>query len=448
MSGAVYGGDEVGALVFDIGSHVTRAGYAGEDVPKAVFSSTVGVGAEASREGASDAVPMDVDGAPQTVPASTVGKKYYVGTAAGPSFTRHALEMKGVMEDGLVADWDIYEALVDHAYSSCLRADPSQHPLLISEPSWTTRAVRERMVEIAFERHKVPALFLAKIAVLTAFSMGRYAGLVVDSGASQTSVVPVYDGFMLHKGIRRSELGGDFLASQHRLVLENELGIPVVPGYQIQSRETVAEGDPPQFTLRTLTPTQSFHNYAVRTLLEDFHASVSQVSETAYDEGLLANLPTKSYEFPNGYNAGFGAERFRVPEIMFNPDAYIVKDASDKGKGAEAARPSHPGLGRLVADSVAACDVDIRPTLHGCVIATGGNTLVPGFVERLQAEVYAVAPPGSKVKVVAPPSASERRFSAWIGGSILASLSTFQQMWISRQEYEESGKSIVEKRCP
>merc|ERR1711872_110889 len=43
-----------------------------------------------------------------------------------------------------------------------------------------------------------------------------------------------------------------------------------------------------------------------------------------------------------------------------------------------------------------------------------------------------------KIKIIAPP---ERKYSVWIGGSILASLSTFQQMWISKQEYDECGPS-------
>merc|ERR1712037_720854 len=49
-----------------------------------------------------------------------------------------------------------------------------------------------------------------------------------------------------------------------------------------------------------------------------------------------------------------------------------------------------------------------------------------------------------KIKIIAPP---ERKYSVWIGGSILASLSTFQQMWISKQEYDECGPSIVHRKC-
>ncbi len=67
-----------------------------------------------------------------------------------------------------------------------------------------------------------------------------------------------------------------------------------------------------------------------------------------------------------------------------------------------------------------------------------------GLAERLQAELTALAPAVVKVKVLAPP---ERKYSVWIGGSILSSLSTFQQMWISKQEYAEYGSSVVHRMC-
>jgi actin-related protein len=70
--------------------------------------------------------------------------------------------------------------------------------------------------------------------------------------------------------------------------------------------------------------------------------------------------------------------------------------------------------------------------------------MYPGISDRMQKEIVALAPSSMRVKIIAPP---ERKYSVWIGGSILASLSTFQQMWISKQEYDESGPSIVHRKC-
>lgn len=90
------------------------------------------------------------------------------------------------------------------------------------------------------------------------------------------------------------------------------------------------------------------------------------------------------------------------------------------------------------------CDVDVRKDLYNNIVLSGGTTMFDGIAERLSKEVSALAPSSMKIKVVAPP---ERRYSVWIGGSILSSLSTFQTMWITKAEYDESGPSIVHRKC-
>lgn len=94
------------------------------------------------------------------------------------------------------------------------------------------------------------------------------------------------------------------------------------------------------------------------------------------------------------------------------------------------------------------CDADVRMSLYGSVVITGGNTLLQGFPERLNRDLSHRAPSNTRLKMISANATMERRFGAWIGGSILASIGTFQQMWISSQEYQESGKSQVERKCP
>ena len=122
-------------------------------------------------------------------------------------------------------------------------------------------------------------------------------------------------------------------------------------------------------------------------------------------------------------------ERWQVGELLFSPDEL----------GFEVA-----GLQEMVNNSIMKCDVDIRKDLYSNIVLSGGTTMFPGIADRMQKEITALAPPTMKVKVIAPP---ERKYSVWIGGSILASLSTFQQMWISKQEYDESGPNIVHRKC-
>merc|ERR1719230_1672847 len=132
----------------------------------------------------------------------------------------------------------------------------------------------------------------------------------------------------------------------------------------------------------------------------------------------------KSYELPDGQVITVGNERFRCAETLSQPSFIGMESA---------------GVHEFTYNSIMKCDVDIRKDLYGNIVMSGGTTMYPGIADRLQKEVTALAPPTMKIKVIAPP---ERKYSVWIGGSILSSLSTFQQMWISKQEYDESGPSI------
>ena len=137
----------------------------------------------------------------------------------------------------------------------------------------------------------------------------------------------------------------------------------------------------------------------------------------------------KTYELPDGQVITVGSERFRCPEVLFNPALL----------GMEAV-----GVHDTTFNSIMKCDVDIRKDLYGNIVLSGGTTMFAGIADRMSKEVSGLAPSSMKIKVVAPP---ERKFSVWIGGSILASLSTFQQMWIAKSEYDESGPSIVHRKC-
>jgi actin-related protein len=137
----------------------------------------------------------------------------------------------------------------------------------------------------------------------------------------------------------------------------------------------------------------------------------------------------KSYELPDGQVVTIGNERFRAPESLFQP-SFLGLEVQ--------------GIHEAIYSSVMKCDIDIRKDLYANNVLSGGTTMYPGIADRMQKEITALAPSTMKIKIIAPP---ERKYSVWIGGSILASLSTFQQMWISKQEYDESGPSIVHRKC-
>lgn len=137
----------------------------------------------------------------------------------------------------------------------------------------------------------------------------------------------------------------------------------------------------------------------------------------------------KAYELPDGQVITVGSQRFRCPEALFKP-MMIGKEM--------------PGFHEITYHSILKCDIDIRKDLYSNIVMSGGTTMYPGIPERLSKEVTALAPSTMKIKVVAP---AERKFLVWIGGSILSSLSTFQTMWITKAEYQETGSTIVHRKC-
>ncbi|XP_070581458.1 actin, cytoplasmic A3a-like [Ptychodera flava] len=136
----------------------------------------------------------------------------------------------------------------------------------------------------------------------------------------------------------------------------------------------------------------------------------------------------KSYELPDGQVITIGNERFRCPEALFQP-SIIGKEVN--------------GIQTMTCNSIMNCEDDIRKDLYANIVLSGGSSMFQGIADRMQKEISALTPPTTEINIVAP----ESKYSVWIGGSIFSSLFNFQHKWISKQEYEESGPSIVHKKC-
>jgi actin len=136
-----------------------------------------------------------------------------------------------------------------------------------------------------------------------------------------------------------------------------------------------------------------------------------------------------NYTWPDGNEIVIENERFRCPELLFRPI----------WNGFE-----FDGIDQTLFDSIEKCNFDLRKDLYSNIVLSGGTTMFEGFPQRIEKEITRLAPETMKVKVVAPP---ERKFSAWIGGSILSSLATFPQMVITHDEYNDEGPGIVHRKC-
>ena len=438
MSGGIYGGDEIGAVVFDFGSNSIRAGFAGEDTPKADLPASIGVLHEASA--------VDTDDSVKKISKT----KYYIGTNK-VKLPIADMTVTNLIKDGMIENWELFEKALDHLYTFSIQSQSAYHPVVMSEAAWNTRSNREKLTELLFEKYSIPAFFLVKGPVLAAFAHGRTSGVVLDSGAELTSAVPVHDGYVLKNAIIRSPLAGDFISRQCKDYFTNS-GIDLVPLYSVASKEAVSEGSEPIWKKKSNVArvTPSYHEFMLKDLIQDFTASVLQVNtESTYDKDSISQMPRVSYDFPNGCNASFGEERFRISEGLFDSNMIISSECIKSLTSANVnVTSSTLTMCEAVQKAVSLCDIDIRASLFGNVIVTGGNSLILGFTERLNKDLGSRVASNVKLKVVSNSGTAERRFSTWVGGSILGSLGSFHQLWISKQEFEETGKSIVEKKCP
>ncbi|XP_071701503.1 actin-related protein 4-like [Rutidosis leptorrhynchoides] len=435
----MYGGDEVSAIVVDLGSHTCKAGYAGEDAPKAVFPSVIG---------AIDQMEVDENDNSEkntgavTDPKSKGKRKLYVGSSA-LGYRRDHMEVLPSIKDGIVTDWDIVESIWDHAFRECLLVDPKEHPMLLAEPSSNTQQQREKTSELMFEKYQAPALFLAKNAVLTSFASGRATSLVVDSGGGSTTVAPVHDGYVLQKAVLSSPIGGEFLTDCLIKSLESK-GVKIRPRYSFKRKE-IRPGEFQAVDVDYPNTTESYRQYCQREIASDIKECVCRAPDTPYDDVSYSNIPMTSYELPDGQTIEIGSDRFKTPDVLFNPS--LVKTIPGMESSAVIATSAR-GLPQMVIESINKCDVDIRRELFSGILLAGGTSSMQQLKERLEKDLQEESPQAARVKVLASGNSTERRFSVWIGGSILASLGSFQQMWFSKSEYEEHGCSYIQRKCP
>ncbi|CAD7698505.1 unnamed protein product, partial [Ostreobium quekettii] len=422
---------EVNAIVIDVGSGSTRVGYAGDDTPKAVYPSCVG-----------SVIVNGQDG--DSINNGETEKKTFVGLSA-LGYRRDGMEILApVSREGYYEQWDLIEALWDHAFRERLRLNPEEHPMLVCEPTVTPTNLREKLVELVFEKYSPPATFLARNAVLSSFATGRQTSVVVDSGHQGTTVAAIHEGYALLKSITWTPLGGKLLTECMLQCVDPDRSL-IRPRYSFKRVET-SQGQFEVVDRNFPKTTQSYRKYCIDQIATDIKESVCRVSDSTFVEGDNTNIPTVTYELPDGQEIQVGLHRFKVPEVLFQPE--LIKTF---GGMPDVCLPDGSELSNLpsvVAECINKCDVDIRRELYTGIILTGGTSLFSQMRERLEKELIDIAPQAVRVKTISPVNTIERRFSVWIGGSILASLGSFQQMWMSKMEYEEHGASLIHRRAP
>lgn len=312
---------------------------------------------------------------------------------------RGMFSMKYPIENGIITNWDDIEKIWHYTFYDELRIDPNEHPILLAEDPFNPKSNQEKMTQMMFELFDTPAMYVANQAALSLYASGRTTGCVFDSGDGASRVVPIYDGFALREASTHLEIAGrDMTEYMMRLLIER--------GYSMT-------GSSEREILRDMKERRTF-------IALDYENAQQQSQSSVHD---------MEYELPDGAIVVLRNERFQCPEVMFQPNLL--------GRAV-------PGVHECIYRAIMNCDVDIQPELCSNLVLSGGSSMFPGFGDRLKKEISPLVGNTLNVKVI---STAERKYSVWIGGSILASLSSFQDMWMTKEHYEEIGPSIVYKKC-
>lgn len=396
-------GDETGALVADCGSWSIKCGFAGEDINKSDINAIVGTRLNAKK--------------------SANNSEYICGQ------NRLSALMKQVSLENVVSyskneqniDFDKYQKLVEYCFEDVLSSKLTEHPFLACVDSALSLESLSTLSEIFLEKFETQAFYPAPSSMLSCFSTGKQTALVVDLGHSKSSVEAIYDGFRMKRTY--SMAAQSFCG----LDLNNKIF------------ETFSKKGYKQFFRTDYSKNlhQTVLSWRKDTTLHELKSTFFRLLPEKYSEDTADEYEDEEYELPD-------RSKIKISKNRFFPGETFVTDDSNKMKDND--QPS--SLQEFIKESIFKAHPDLRRELVSNILVVGGTSLLSGLHERLSAEIPLVFSSELRPRVINFPEKFQRKNSSWIGGSVLASLGTFQQLWLSKEEVKEYGyENVILNKC-
>ena len=394
--------EECESIVCDIGGYAIKAGFSGDDTPRKIFRSVI-----AKNHGATET-------------SRELSKDLNGGDEEHKNKDTDDVILSYPIKHGIIQSWDEMEIIWHHMFNNELRVQPEEYSILNTEAALSPKLQREKITKIMFETFNVPSQNLMCQSVLSCYAAGKTTGFVIDCGYDQTQCVPIYEGYVLPHGVLKNKIGGKNVTEYLMKIMDENLDIG-----------------------------------AIRDIKEKSGFYIDEYGD--YDNS--KDDKSIKYQLPDGREIKVTSKMRESPEILFKPE--LIND----------------GIGKMVYDAIfTRCDENIVDELVGNIILSGGNSLFDGFDKRLYKEIAKFMKCGPdlvngfvrrynynqkilyqditelitkylkkhEAKIISP---ANRKYSAWIGGSIITSISTFQEAWITKSEYNSAGPGIVHRKC-
>lgn len=310
----------------------------------------------------------------------------------------HILESP--LSNGLVTHWDVMQEVLEQTFREKLKLCPTDHPFMIADSPLSTNYMHEKMTEMMFETFNVPALYVRDTAALSLYCTGLETGVVVESGHASTYTCVVYEGRTLKNTIPKTFYSGKdvtkYLSCMISARHDTNLSFDIEP-YMKDIKEQMCF------------------------VSEDYKADL--------DLARSVDVYEKNYYFSNGECISLNRERMVPPESIFRPAIFGC---------------NCPGIHGQIVRTLKLAEPNVRKCASANIVLSGGNTMFPGFNNRLQIELNKVMPSVLKAKVFEYP---DQLYAAWAGASKLALSETMTSKWVTREEYDAIGSAIINIKC-
>uniref|UniRef100_A0A8C6WIY4 Actin-related protein 6 n=1 Tax=Neogobius melanostomus TaxID=47308 RepID=A0A8C6WIY4_9GOBI len=333
-------------------------------------------------------------------------------------------------QKGYLVNWDVQRKVWDHLFGKeMFKVDFADTSIIITEPYFNFTTIQESMNEILFEEYQFQSVLRINAGSLSAHHFfhtnpKQLCCLVVDTGFSFTHIVPYCRSRKMKEGIRRVNVGGKLLTNHLKEIISyRQLHVMDETHVINQVKEDVCYVSQEFYKDMEMAQQKGEENTVMRDyVLPDF---------SSIKKGFCK--PREEMVFSGKYKTGeqilrLANERFAVPEMLFHPSDIGIQEM---------------GIPEAIVHSIQAMPEEMQPHFYQNIVLTGGNTLFPGFKERMEAELRSLAPAHLPVSVLMPENPITY---PWEGGKLLAHNPDYDEMVVTRDDFEENGHCVCEDK--